>query len=68
MPDRKIIFAVNLRLKLFRATIANAGTGSLTSFHTLFETYLDYLLTKFEPNRMLQNVQNFELFDRKGVS
>ena len=34
MPYRKIIFAVNLPLKLFRATVANADIGSLKSFHT----------------------------------
>ena len=37
---------------------------SLKSFHKLFDTYLDYMLAKFEANRMVRNVQNVELFDR----
>ena len=55
MPDRKINFAVNLILKLFRAAVANADTGSLNSLHTLFDMYLDYILAKYEANRMGQN-------------
>ena len=34
----KSIFAVNLPLKLFRATVVNTDTGSLKSLHTLFDT------------------------------
>ena len=63
MPDRKINFGSKFAIKLFRATIANADTGSLKSVHTLFDMYLDHMLAKLEPNRMVQNVQNFELFD-----
>ena len=37
MPDRKIIFAVNLPLKLFRAIIANANIGNLKSLHTFLK-------------------------------
>ena len=33
-PIRKSIFPVNLPLKLFRATVANADIKSLKSFHT----------------------------------
>ena len=60
-----------MRLKLFGATVENADTASLKFLHTLFDTYLDHKLAKFEPNRMVQNVQNtlyvqnFELFDKK---
>ena len=50
-PIGKSIFAVNLPLKVFRATVSNTDTGSLKSLHTLFDTYLDYMLTKFEANR-----------------
>ena len=53
------MFAVNLPLKFFRATVANANTKSLKSLYTLFDTYLGYMLTKFEPNRIVQNVQNW---------
>ena len=36
-PIGKSIFAVNLPLKLFPATVANADIGSLKSLHTLFD-------------------------------
>ena len=62
MSDRKINFAVNLPLKLFRATVVNADTESLKSLHTFFDTYFDHMLAKFEPFRIIQNVQNFEFF------
>ena len=39
-------------LKLFCTTVANADTWSLKSLHTLFHTYLDHALAKFEPNRV----------------
>ena len=45
----KSIFAVNLPLKLFRAIVANSNTASLKSLNTLFATYLEYMLAKFEP-------------------
>ena len=61
----KSIFAVNLPLKLFHATVTNTNTGRLNSLHTLFDTYLDCMLAKFEANRMVENVQNVELFDKK---
>ena len=48
MHDRKIIFAVNLPLKLFHATVVNADIGSLKSLHTLFDKYLDHMLVKFK--------------------
>ena len=64
MPDRKSVFTVNLPLKLFRPTVTNIDTGSQKFIHTLFDTYtLDHILVKFEPKRMVQNVQNFEIFD-----
>ena len=64
-PIGKSIFAVNLPLKLFPATVANADIGSLKSLHTLFDKYLDHMLVKFEQNRMVQTTRNFELFDKK---
>ena len=65
MPDRKI--NQEMPSELFRATVANADTKTLKSFRTLFDTYLVYMLAEFEENRMVQNVQNFELFDQKRV-
>ena len=49
----KSIFAVNLSLKLFRGTVANSNNERLKSLHTLFNTYLAYILAKFEPNRIV---------------
>ena len=49
MPDRKIIFAVNLQLKLFPATVANTDIGSLKSLHdTFLKNCLYHMLVKFE--------------------
>ena len=60
--------SVNLRLKLFRAIGLNADTGILKFLCTLFDTYLVHILAKFEPNRMVQNAQNFEVLDIKNPS
>ena len=57
-PIGKSIFAVNLPLKLFRATVANAYIGSL-KFLTLFDKYVDHMLVKFElfnRNRELKTI------------
>ena len=51
-------------LKLFRATVANVDIGSLKFLHTLFDKYLDPMLVKFEQNRMVLGIRNFELFDK----
>ena len=53
-PIEKSFFAVNLPLIFFRATVANANTESVKAFHTLFGTYLDYMLEKWEQNRTVQ--------------
>ena len=45
--------------------IADTDIGSLKSLHTIFDKYLDHMLVKFEQNRMVQSIQNFELFDKK---
>ena len=65
MSDRKSIFTVNLSLKLYSATIANADIESLKFVHTSFDTYSDHMLAKYEANRMAQSVQNFEFFVKK---
>ena len=53
-PVGNSIFAENLPLKLFRATVANADSESLKSLRTLFDKYLDQILAKFEPNRLAE--------------
>ena len=64
-PIGKPLFAVNLPLKLFRATVDNADTKSLESLHTLFDMYLDHMLVKFEQNPMVRNIKKCELYDKK---
>ena len=66
VPVEKSFFAENLPLQPFRATVGNADTESLKSLHTLFGTYLDHILAKFEPNRIVQNLQNCEFFLTKN--
>ena len=63
-PIGKSIFAVSLALKLFRANVANANTKGLKSLYTLFDTYLDYMLAKFELNYSLKCTK-IELLDEK---
>ena len=63
----KLIFAVNLPLKLFLATVTNADIGSLKFLHTFFKTclyYMSMMLVKFEQNLMAQTAQNLKLFDK----
>ena len=68
MPDRKInfIFAVNLPLKLFRATVANADIESLKSLHTFLTKCLYHMLVKFEQIRIVRTTRNYELFNKKS--
>ena len=54
--------------RVFHVTIADADIGSLKSLHTLFDKYLDHMLVKFEQNRMVRTMQNFELFDEKWLT
>ena len=62
----KWIFAVNLSLKLFRATAAIADTGSLKYLYTLFDTYLNYMLAKLESNYMVQ-IKTFSVLTKSQV-
>ena len=64
-PIKQSIFAENLLLKLFPATVANADIGSLKYFHTFLKKCLYHMLVEFEQNRMVQTTQNFEFFDKK---
>ena len=62
-PIGKSIFAVNLPLKLFRATVANADMRSLKSLHTFLKMFI--MPVKFEQNCMVKTTRNLELFDKK---
>ena len=61
------IFAVNLTLKLFRATVANADIGGQKSLHIFLKKCLYHMVVKFEQNRTIQTKRNFELLDKKQV-
>ena len=65
-PIGKSIFAVNLTLKLFRVTIANADIESRKSFHTFLTKCLYHVLVKFEQIRIVPTTRNFEPFDKKN--
>ena len=67
MPGRKINFWLKSAIKISPATIANAYNRSLKSLHRLFGKHLDHNLEKFQLNRMVQNMQNFELLDKKNI-
>ena len=62
MSDWKMNFCTNFELKLLRVTIENANIGSLKSLPTLFDMCLDHIMVKMQ-NRMVINLQNFELFN-----
>ena len=64
-PMGKSIFAANLPLKLFHSTISSADTGSPKSLYALFDAYLDYMLEKFEPNRIVRNIPNLSFWIKK---
>ena len=64
-PIGKSIFAVNLPLKLFPATIAYAEIESLKSLHKFLKKCLYHMLVKFEQNRMDQTTRNFDFFYKK---
>ena len=60
-PSEKTIFAVNLLLKLFPATVANADIESLKTLHTLFDKYLNPMVVQFGQNYMVQTTRNLDL-------
>ena len=65
-PIGKSVFAANLPLKLFRASVANTDIESLKSLQTSLLECLYHMLVKFVPNCMVQTTRNFELFDKKA--
>ena len=42
-------------------------TLKVKSLHTLFGKYLDHMLVKFEQNRVIRSIQNFDLLDKKWL-
>ena len=63
-PIGKPLSAVNTPLKLFSATRCSCWhRESKLSPKILFDIF-DHMLVKFEPNRMVRNGHNFELFDK----
>ena len=64
MAHWKMSFAVNLELKLFRSTVANANIELLKSIPTLYDTCLDHMLVKFEQIKIYKIVS---FLREKGV-
>ena len=52
----------------FYLAISDTDILSLKSLRTLFDKYLDYILVKFKQNRMVRNIQNFEVFGEKWLT
>ena len=48
--------------------VTDADIESLKSHRTLFDNYLDHMLMKFEQNRMVKNIQKFEVFGKKWLT
>ena len=61
----KFTAKIDFPIGYFMLPLPILDTGSLKSLHTLFDKYLDHMLVKFEQNRMVRIIQNFELFDKK---
>ena len=58
---RKSTFSEKLLFNTFRTTVANADPWIQKSLNTLFDMYLNHMLSKLEPNRMVQSAQHFDL-------
>ena len=55
----KFIAKLDFPMRAFYVTINDTVIGSLKSLHTLFDTYLDHMMVKFEQNRTVGSIQNF---------
>ena len=57
-------------LNSYYVTIADADIVrlNLKTLYTLFDKYLDYMMVKFEQNRVVVSIQNFELFGKKEIT
>ena len=64
--NAKFTAKIDFSNRVLYVTITDADIESLNSFHTLFDKYLDHMLVKFEQNRMIQIIQNFELLTKNG--
>ena len=54
--------------RVFYITIADTDIRSLQSLHTLCDKYLDHMLMKFEQNRMVRTIRNFDFFWQKWLT
>ena len=65
MSDRRMNVCNQFGVKTFPCHHCKASIGSLEILPTLLDTCLENMLMKYEQNRMVKNIQNFELFNRK---
>ena len=65
MPDRKINLCSKFAIKnlLYRCKFWHCKS----KVSPYINTYLDHMVAKFEPNRMLWNVQNFDIFNKRPL-
>ena len=68
-PIGRSIFALNLLLKLFPATVANHANWKSKVSPTFLKECLYHMLVKFEQNRrpMVQTTKKIELFDKNKM-
>ena len=66
--DGKFTVKIDFSIGYFYIVIADADIESLKSLHTLFDKYFDHMLVKFEQNRMVRTIPNFQLFDKKWLT
>ena len=61
----KFTAKIDFRSGKYYVTIADTDIESVSPLRTLFDKYLYHMLVKFEQNRMVRTIQNFELFNKK---
>ena len=63
------LYTLNFALKLFHVSIAIDNCRSQKDHLLFFDNYVYHKLAKFDQNRLIRNVQNFEVFFlQKAVS
>ena len=65
---QKFIFRSGILCHYTGVTITDVDIGNLKSLYTLFDKYLNHMPVKFEQNRMIRNIKNFELFGKKRLT
>ena len=61
--------SINLTLKLFRVTVADADIGSLKSLHTFLDKFLYHMLVTFERKKIIWSKLHeiFSFLTKSGI-